>query len=201
MKFFLSVILIILAAVAGYHYEPQLREALTGIKPGTALPAPAPVAEAPSAPAAPAPLPEPAPLPATPESAPEPPAPAPELASEPAAPTPPAGDSAPIIPEIPSPDAFPPPAPAPAEETANSPTILAMQESVKKGEVTEFTFKNVSKWTDGPEEALEGETYQTGFADCEIVTNFGSSQMRAKAYIFNGKVDRWVWPKTNSPIK
>ncbi|MFT4176818.1 MAG: hypothetical protein QM627_09175 [Luteolibacter sp.] len=205
MKFFFALLLIVLAGIAGYRYEPQLRASLTGMEPGSSpaavTPPPAPEAtpptsELPEEEPSPADLPPPPPQ-EEPSHTPDDESPLPEPVPTPPAPP----ENTPEVTE-PSPDSTPSPAPGEEEgEKELSPVVLAMQESVKNGQVTEFTFENVTKWVEGPREAIEEEVYQTGFAECEVTTNFGSSAMQAKAYILHGEVARWVWPKTNQPIK
>jgi hypothetical protein len=136
-------------------------------------------------PIAPAPIPEPIP-------APEP------------TPTP-----APIPEPIPAPDPAPAPvpetvpAPQPAPTTASGPTdaVKLMQESVRAGQIKEFTFDQVLAWKAEPDETIDGETYQTGLASYKAETIFGVKTIQAKALIKDGKVQRWIWPKSGMEIK
>ena len=77
-----------------------------------------------------------------------------------------------------------------------------MQASIKGGEIKEFSFDQVLEWqaTDGPEK-FDGETYQTGIAAYKAETVFGVKTIQAKALIKDGKVVRWLWPKSGMEIK
>jgi len=152
----------------------------------------------------------PTPAPAIVESTPPPapPSPEPTLPSEvtppaPAESTPPQaeaslpGDSMEATPQT----AETPEAPKAPAETVMTPVVAAMQESLQNHEVTEINFSDIVEWTTGPDEVINGTTMQTGFANCETTTVFGSKILQAKAYIQNNKVIRWVWPKSGVQIK
>lgn len=134
-------------------------------------------------PVTPAPVPEPE-VPVDPAPMPEPtPTPEPE-------PTP-----------VPEPEPTPAPEPAPAPAVAGGDPVKAMQESVRTAQIKEFTFDQVLTWEAGPEEAVDGETYQTGLASYKAETIFGVKTIQAKALIKDGKVQRWIWPKSGMEIK
>ena len=80
--------------------------------------------------------------------------------------------------------------------------VGVMQASIKGGEIKEFSFDQVLEWqaTDGPEK-FDGETYQTGIAAYKAETVFGVKTIQAKALIKDGKVVRWLWPKSGMEIK
>ena len=82
-----------------------------------------------------------------------------------------------------------------------TPVVAAMRNSLQNNEVAEIKFSEIKEWTTGPDEVINGTTLQTGFANCETTTVFGSKILQAKAYIQNGKVIRWVWPKSGVQIK
>ena len=151
-----------------------------------------PVAPTPEAPAAAPPMEEalapatgdsqePAPVP-TPATAPEP-SPAPEVAPmpEPAPATPPVAPATPL--------------------TGGADVVKAMQESVQAAQIKEFTFAQVLDWKAGPDEAVDGENYQTGLASYKAETIFGVKTIQAKALLKGGKVQRWIWPKSGMEIK
>lgn len=122
----------------------------------------------------------------------EPPkAPAPEPTPTPA-PTP-----------APAPEPAPIPEPAPAPVTASGPTdaVKLMQDSVRAGQIKEFTFGQVLTWKADADETIDGETYQTGLASYKAETIFGVKTIQAKALIKGGKVQRWIWPKSGMEIK
>ena len=158
-------------------------------------PAPAPTAE----PAAtPAPTPEPA---ATPAPTPEPAAtPTPEPAAAPTA------EPAPelVLPASPAPtiEAAPPAATATATAAGGAGTsVEVMKAHIRSGAIKEFNFQQVQDWKSGANEVISGTTYQTGLIHYKAETIFGVKTIEAKALILNGKVVRWVWPKSNMEIK
>jgi hypothetical protein len=104
---------------------------------------------------------------------------------------------------IPAPEPTPVPVPTPAPATAGGPTdaVKLMQESVRTGQIKEFTFDQVLAWKAEADETIDGETYQTGLASYKAETIFGVKTIQAKALIKNGKVQRWIWPKSGMEIK
>ena len=76
-----------------------------------------------------------------------------------------------------------------------------MQDSIQAAQIKEFTFDQVLDWTAGPDETVDGETYQTGVASYKAETIFGVKTIQAKALIKGGKVQRWIWPKSGMEIK
>jgi hypothetical protein len=76
-----------------------------------------------------------------------------------------------------------------------------MQDSVRTGQIKEFTFDQVLTWKAEADETIDGETYQTGLASYKAETIFGVKTIQAKALIKNAKVQRWIWPKSGMEIK
>lgn len=141
-------------------------------------------------PAIPAPAVEPAPA-ITPA-----PAPAGE-STTPAAEPPPVPAPAPIIPI---------PAPAPVtgggeSSAAAGGPVAAMQQHIRSGSIKEFQFDQVVDWKEGPAETIDGAAYQTGTATYKAETIFGARMIVAKALVKDGKVVRWVWPKSGMEIR
>ncbi len=131
------------------------------------------------------------------------PAPAPGGDSEEPAPMP----EPPVVP-TPEPAPAPEPAPEPAAEpqpvpTASGPVdvVKVMQESIRSGQIKEFTFDQVLGWKAEPEETVEGTAYQAGSVSYKAETIFGVKTIQAKALIKEGKVQRWIWPKSGMEIK
>ncbi|MCX6878875.1 MAG: hypothetical protein NTW21_34450 [Verrucomicrobia bacterium] len=144
------------------------------------------------------PTPTPAPEPATPTPAPEPTAPTgqPDPFSsggtrDPVAVTPPPVPE-PVMPE--------PPASAPASGVTGD-SVEVMKAHIRSGGIKEFTFQQVLGWKAEADEVINGETYQTGLVRYKAETIFGVKTIEAKALIQNGKVVRWVWPKSGMEIK
>ncbi|MEI6675960.1 MAG: hypothetical protein WCO57_12375 [Verrucomicrobiota bacterium] len=88
--------------------------------------------------------------------------------------------------------------PAPA---ATGDTVEVMKAHIRGGGIKEFTFEQVQDWQAGADEAIDGSTYQTGLVHYKAETVFGDKILEAKASIQDGKVVRWVWPKSNMEIK
>ena len=123
----------------------------------------------------------------------------------PAVPTPPPV-VAPVTPppaDLPKPATpEPPPVPVPAPvEAGTTDVVKAMQDSVKAAQIKEFTFEQVLEWKAEADEAVDGETYQTGLASYKAETIFGVKMIQAKALLKGGKVQRWIWPKSGMEIK
>lgn len=99
------------------------------------------------------------------------------------------------------------PEPAPTPKPVSSATLSAedivklMQESIRSGQIKEFTFDQVIGWKAGEEEELEGEKFQTGLAAYKAETIFGVKNIQAKALIQGGKVIRWIWPTSGLEIQ
>ncbi|MEX1116753.1 MAG: hypothetical protein WEB53_16015 [Akkermansiaceae bacterium] len=101
----------------------------------------------------------------------------------------------------PMPELTPAPEPEPAPAVAGGDPVKAMQESVRTAQIKEFTFDQVLTWEAGSAEDVDGETYQTGLASYKAETIFGVKTIQAKALIKDGKVQRWIWPKSGMEIK
>jgi len=104
-------------------------------------------------------------------------------------------------PPVATPEAEPTPAPAPAAPAASGDVVSIMQQSIRGGEIKEFTFDQVLGWKPEEDETVDGETYQTGVAAYKADTIFGVKTIQAKALIKDGKVIRWIWPKSGMEIK
>lgn len=76
-----------------------------------------------------------------------------------------------------------------------------MQESIRDGLIKEFKFEQVLGWKAGEDEAVDGQTFQTGLVSYKAETIFGVKTIQAKALIQDGKVVRWIWPKSGMEIK
>jgi hypothetical protein len=158
---------------------------------------------------APEPAPEPAPVPAPgaepqPEPAPEP-APGAEPQPEPAPQPAPGAEPQPEPEPQPQPEPAPEPAPpAPPAPPANAPVDVVgiMRESIRNREIKHFEFTQVQDWKASADETIDGEVYQTGLVTYEGETLlFGVRPMQAKALIQNGRVVRWIWPKSGVQIE
>lgn len=204
MKYFFPMLCVAAAGGAGYVFEPQITPNLISYNQtkervieivqneGKTAPAPNPepalpkVDPAPTRPVTPDPVPPVTPPQPTPEPTPvvqnEP-----EMKDEPPAPTP-----------EPTPEPTPPPA---GEALGEEAVVALMQESIKGGQVKEFTFDQVLSWKAGTDEEVDGTKYQTGLAEYKAETIFGVKTMKAKALIQGGKVAKWIWATSGMEIK
>lgn len=164
-------------------------------------PAPTPVTPAPvtppsvtPAPVTPAPVTPPPVAPPAGESAEPPVMPEPPPVPEPA----PAPETAPTPDPVPMPDA---PTPAAVAATGPEGLIQAMQESVKSAQIKGVKFDQVLEWNAGEPETVDGESFQTGTAKYKAMTFLGEKVIEAKAFIKNGKVQRWIGLRSGLEIK
>lgn len=79
--------------------------------------------------------------------------------------------------------------------------VAVMQQSIRNGQIKEFTLDQVQEWQPGPQETIDGEVYQTGVVTYRAETIFGVKTIQAKAIIKDGVVLRWVWPKSGMEIR
>ena len=131
----------------------------------------------------------------------------PPLSPEPPPAPQPAPEPEPIPAPTPEPEAVPTPEPAPVTESVPvaqaGPTdaVSLMQASVRSGQIKEFSFDQVLTWKAEADEIINGETYQTGLTSYKAETIFGVKIIQAKALIKDGKIQRWIWPKSGMEIK
>lgn len=118
---------------------------------------------------------------------------------------PPAPEPDPVVAVTPMPEPTPEPAPEPALPASAAldaaGIVTVMQGSIKGGQIKEFTFDQVLGWKAGEEEEHDGETYQTGTVAYKAETIFGVKNIQAQALIKDGKVAKWIWPKSGMEIK
>lgn len=97
--------------------------------------------------------------------------------------------------------------PEPVEEEEASVTVdadgivAAMKASLEAKEIRHFTTEQVKSWEAGEEESIDGESYQIGVVSFEEETILGTQVSDAKALIKNGKIEKWIFPKTGIQIK
>jgi len=104
------------------------------------------------------------------------------------------------IPE-PEPEPIPEPEPTPTTPVVAGEAVAIMKASIQSGQIKEFAADQVLSWNKGEDEIIDGVTYQTGLVDYKAETIFGEKTIQAKALISNGKVERWIWPKSGMEIK
>lgn len=94
-----------------------------------------------------------------------------------------------------------PAAPAEFAPLAQDEIVKIMQESIRSGQVSSFKIEDVSEWTAGEPEELNGVKYNVGMVSYTGTTFMGKSQLRGKAYISGGKVHNWINPKSGTDLK
>ncbi len=159
-----------------------------------------------TAPPAPAPAPPQAPTPVVSPTPPED-----ELFDEPVVNTTPPMNTTPdpVVNTSPAPAPVPTPAPAPAltpEPTATGPmsssdVVAIMKNSLMNKQIHEIGFEQVSNWQPGPVETIGGQSYDTGTIIYSTEFLGTKRDVEAKALIQNGKVIRWIWPKSGIELK
>jgi len=210
MKFLLLLMVVIVAAAAGYMFEPKLRMSLTG-KPANfdkasakLNPKPENVGKLTPEPVTPVekiPTPViPAPVPTTPEISNPNPAtdPTPEVVDvvPPSPPSEPSEPVEPVEPEVTN-----------APETPETPVqqvdvVAVMKASLAAGEISKFSARQVLELEAAASpETIDGEIYQIGNLKYQTETPFGTKNLPAKALIKNGKVVRWISPKSGMQIE
>jgi hypothetical protein len=206
MKYFFPMLCVVVAGGAGYMFEPKItpnlisdikvKERVTVVNLDEQEAEKEKEKKAPALPKV-DPVPEPPPV-AKVDPVPMPPVPQPPPDPEPVAQTDP----------VPTPEPTPevtPPAPTPAPSAAQlseAEIVSVMQESIKSGRLTEFTFEQGVKWEAASEEEVDGVKYQVGLATFRKETILGPlTTMHAKALLKDGKVAKWVWKTSGLEIK
>lgn len=84
---------------------------------------------------------------------------------------------------------------------AKSDVVAIMKNSIMEGQLKEFTFEQVTDWTAGENETVDGLEFATGTVTYTTETLFGKKTIDAKAYISGKKVARWIWPKSGIELE
>lgn len=72
-------------------------------------------------------------------------------------------------------------------------TYPLLLESMKRGQVTEITPKNITRWGEMRSERIDGQEYFTVIVDYTTKTMFGDFATSAQARIRDGKVVKWIY--------
>lgn len=89
----------------------------------------------------------------------------------------------------------------PKQDVVLTDTVQIMQASLKSSQITEFQYDQVVGWKDAGSENVGGQDYQVGLAAYQAETIFGPKQLQAKALIQDGKVVKWLFPKSGLEMK
>jgi hypothetical protein len=80
--------------------------------------------------------------------------------------------------------------------------VLVMKASIASGQISKFSAAQVLEWKAGSgSETIDGVDYQTGNVTYQAETPFGTKNLPAKALIKDGKVVRWISPKSGMQIE
>jgi hypothetical protein len=91
---------------------------------------------------------------------------------------------------------------APQTSSSNADVVAVMQASIKNRDIEEFGADQVTEWSpEAKVETIDGEVYGIGMLSYKAETVFGEKIIEAKALIQDGKVVRWLWPKSGMEIK
>lgn len=194
MKFLLLIIVVVVSAAAGYLTEPKFRMQLTGKSADSEKPKTTPKSKATPKPDVEDEIPF--------ETNPVEPEPAPPVGTTPD----------PVVPTIPevvdlgqpvTPDPATPVVPeVPVTPVQTADPVLVMKASLASGQISKFTAAQVLEWEAGTTpETIDGETYQIGNVTYQAETPFGTKNLPAKALIKDGKVVRWISPKSGMQIE
>ena len=109
------------------------------------------------------------------------------------------GPNAALKPEAPA-------TPDPAAATSFAPMaaddiVKAMQESIQNAQIKEIKFDQVTEWTAGEPETVDGKQFNTGMVTYKGQTFLGVKNIQAKAFVNGGKVIRWIGAKSGMEIK
>jgi hypothetical protein len=119
----------------------------------------------------------------------------------PPTPTEPEPEPEPVAPEPTPAEPAPIAAPTPTAPIGPVDPVKLMRESLQTNPVKEFSIGQVTTWSPGPEETIDGETFATGIISYEATTILGQKTMQAKALIKNGSIQKWTYAKSGIEIK
>lgn len=119
----------------------------------------------------------------------------------PPTPTEPEPEPEPVAPEPTPAEPAPIAAPTPTAPIGPVDPVKLMRESLQTNPVKEFSIGQVTTWSPGPEETIDGETFATGIISYETPTILGQKTMQAKALIKNGSIQKWTYTKSGIEIK
>jgi hypothetical protein len=119
----------------------------------------------------------------------------------PPTPTEPEPEPEPVAPEPTPVEPAPIAAPTPTAPIGPVDPVKLMRESLQTNPIKEFSIGQVTTWSPGPEETIDGETFATGIISYESSTILGQKTMQAKALIKNGSIQKWTYAKSGIEIK
>jgi hypothetical protein len=85
-------------------------------------------------------------------------------------------------------------------EKAADGTYALLLDSMKSGQVTEVTPAIITKWGDPEQETIDGKNYWTIAVNYTTKTMFGDFPTAAKAFIINGRVEKWLYKESGEVV-
>jgi hypothetical protein len=111
----------------------------------------------------------------------------------------------PALPKPQSPSAQPTASPTPAPTAPSTATstdaVMLMRDTLRNSPLKEFSISQITTWSAGPQETIDGESFATGIISYEAKTILGQKSMQAKALIKNGSIKKWIHAKSGIEIK
>ena len=115
----------------------------------------------------------------------------------------------PALPEPQSPSAqttpsstvSPKPTPTASSTASSTDAVMLMRDCLRNKPLKEFNISQITSWSAGPQETIDGETFATGIISYEAKTILGQKSMQAKALIKNGSIQKWIHAKSGIEIE
>jgi len=79
-------------------------------------------------------------------------------------------------------------------------TFTVLLDSMKAGQVTEVTPQNITKWEDPVSETVDGKDYWVVVVGYTTKTMFGDFPTAAKAFVHNGRVEKWLYKESGEVV-
>jgi hypothetical protein len=79
-------------------------------------------------------------------------------------------------------------------------TYPVLLDSMKRGQVTEVTPKNITGWSEATSEKIDGKTYWIVKVKFTVPSIVGPIETEADARIFNGRVEKWIYTKSREVV-
>jgi hypothetical protein len=99
------------------------------------------------------------------------------------------------------PTASPTPAPTAPSNATSTDAVMLMRDTLRNSPLKEFSISQITTWSAGPQETIDGESFATGIISYEAKTILGQKSMQAKALIKNGSIKKWIHAKSGIEIK
>ena len=101
----------------------------------------------------------------------------------------------------PSSTVSPKPTPTAPSTATSTDAVMLMRDTLRNSPLKEFSTSQITTWSAGPQETIDGESFATGIISYEAKTILGQKSMQAKALIKNGSIQKWIHAKSGIEIK